>query len=80
MALGAEAPELLALALPIAGMQEAGTTIAQKGAQRPPPPQALPGACMLLLTRHAHVSPSVLDFVMRARNHAKCSYWYLPLA
>ena len=67
LALGTEAPELLALALPIAGMEDAGTAIAQEGAQRPPQPQpqALPGACMLLLTRHAHVSPSVLDFVMR---------------
>lgn len=65
LVLGADAPEIMALALPIAGMEEAGAAIAQEGAQRPPQPQVLPGACMLLLTRHAHVSPSVLDFVMR---------------
>lgn len=69
LALGTEAPELMALALPITGMgagmetgMAAGLAITREGAQRRQP---MPGACMLLLTRHAHVSPSVLDFVMR---------------
>jgi len=47
LVLGAQGPELMALALPIAGTQA-----------------GMPGTCMLLLTQHARVSPSVLDFVM----------------
>ena len=47
LVLGAQGPELMALALPIAGTQA-----------------GMPSTCMLLLTQHARVSPSVLDFVM----------------
>jgi DNA-binding CsgD family transcriptional regulator/PAS domain-containing protein len=51
--LGDGAAELLALALPIEDKREGGSGTAQ------------PGACMLLLTRHAHAPSAVSDFVMR---------------